>query len=116
MVYFQTKNPNLGKVLRVSDWKMYFMYIWNILLKFTDHLVHLVLIWYIFPILISRTKKNLATLVRRTVRFIHAGKNIVPNFSRQTISGFLTFAFKISVNNKHVILPSTYVHMYQTVF
>jgi hypothetical protein len=31
MVYFQTKNPNLGKFWRAIDWKMfiYFMDIWN---------------------------------------------------------------------------------------
>jgi hypothetical protein len=33
MVYFQTKNPNLGKFFRALDWKMLicFMAIWNIL-------------------------------------------------------------------------------------
>jgi hypothetical protein len=35
MVYFQTKNPNLGKLWRVLQWKMllYFMSIWYILLQ-----------------------------------------------------------------------------------
>jgi hypothetical protein len=52
----------LGKFLRALDWKMfmYFLAIWNILEtygKFYDHLVHFLLIW------VSRTKKNLATLV-----------------------------------------------------
>jgi hypothetical protein len=28
---------------------------------FNDHLVHVVFIWYIFPVLVSCTKKNLAT-------------------------------------------------------
>jgi hypothetical protein len=32
---------------------------------FYDHLVHFVLIWYIFPVLVSCTKKNLATLPPR---------------------------------------------------
>jgi hypothetical protein len=44
---------------------IYFTEIWTILRTFGevyDHLVHLVLIWYIFPVLVSRTKKNLATL------------------------------------------------------
>jgi hypothetical protein len=33
MVYFQTKNPNLGKFWMDLEWKMllYFMTIWNIL-------------------------------------------------------------------------------------
>jgi hypothetical protein len=48
------------------DWTMciYFMAIWNILLSFGlffDHLVHFVLIWCIFAVLLSCTKKNLAT-------------------------------------------------------
>jgi hypothetical protein len=36
MVYFQTKNPNLGKFWRALEWKIlvYFMTIWNILLPF----------------------------------------------------------------------------------
>jgi hypothetical protein len=39
---------------------------WDILLPFGTfcvHLVHFVFIWYIFLILVSNTKKNLATLV-----------------------------------------------------
>jgi hypothetical protein len=53
MVYFQTKNPNLGKFLRALDWKMltYFMAIWNILRTFGisyDHLEHFLFIGYIF--------------------------------------------------------------------
>jgi hypothetical protein len=36
MVYFQTKDPNLGKFLRTLDWKMLidFLAIWNILMTF----------------------------------------------------------------------------------
>jgi hypothetical protein len=72
MVCFQTKNPNLGEFWRALDWKMliYFMATWNILWTFGvfyDLLVHFVSIWYIFPVLVSCTKKNLATLVRLTV-------------------------------------------------
>jgi hypothetical protein len=43
------------------------MAIWNILRTFGifyDHLVHFVLIWYIFPTLVSWTDKNLATLLK----------------------------------------------------
>jgi hypothetical protein len=59
---------NLGKMFRASDSKMstYFMAIWNILWIFGifyDHSLHFVFIWYIFPVLVSRTKKNLATLL-----------------------------------------------------
>jgi hypothetical protein len=67
MVCFQTKNPNLGKFLRTLDGNLLIDFIanWNILRtfgKFNDHLVHFLLIWYIFPVLVSRTNKNLATL------------------------------------------------------
>jgi hypothetical protein len=53
MVYIQTQTPNLDKFLRALDWKILikFMAIWNIWLTFGifyDHLVHLLLIWYIF--------------------------------------------------------------------
>jgi hypothetical protein len=53
MVYFQTKNPNLGKFGSALYWKffIYFMAICNILrtlVLFYDHLVHFVFIWYIF--------------------------------------------------------------------
>jgi hypothetical protein len=58
----------MGKFLRAFDQKLliHFMAICNILRTFGvfyDHLVHIVLIWYIFPVLVSRTNKNLATLV-----------------------------------------------------
>jgi hypothetical protein len=63
MVCFQTKNTNLGKFLRALDWKMfvyyfilqtdrYFMTIWYILSSFYTFL----------KVLVSCTKKNLATL------------------------------------------------------
>jgi predicted membrane channel-forming protein YqfA (hemolysin III family) len=67
MVYFQTKNINLGKFWRALDWKMsiYFMAIRNVLrtiVKFYDHFVHFVLIFgTFFPVLVSRSNKNLAT-------------------------------------------------------
>jgi hypothetical protein len=70
MVCFQTKNPNLGKFWIALYWKMliYFMAICNISMTFgvfKDHTygtfcVHLV---HFFPILVSYTKKNLATLI-----------------------------------------------------
>jgi hypothetical protein len=69
MVCFQTKNPNLGKFWRALDGKMliYFMDIWNILRTFGKFLLHFVLILYIFPVLVSCTNKNLATLNDRHV-------------------------------------------------
>jgi hypothetical protein len=53
MVSFQTKNPNLGKFWRALDGKtlIHFRAIWNILRMFGifyAHLVHFVIILYIF--------------------------------------------------------------------
>jgi hypothetical protein len=68
MVYFQTKNPNLGKVWRVLQWNelVYFMVIWSIL-----HLFGIFYAWSIsivyglfgvfFPFWYVASK-NLATL------------------------------------------------------
>jgi hypothetical protein len=45
MVWFQTKNPNLGKFWRASYWKMfiYFMAVWI----FYGDLGYFITIWYI---------------------------------------------------------------------
>jgi hypothetical protein len=43
-----------------------FMTIWSILRPigiFYGHFVHFVVVWYIFPVLVCCTKKNLATLI-----------------------------------------------------
>jgi hypothetical protein len=47
MVCFQTKNPNLGKFLRVLEWKMlvYFMAIRNILQSFGVFYGQLAMLW-----------------------------------------------------------------------
>jgi hypothetical protein len=44
MVCFQTRNPNLGKFWRVSQWKMmvYFMETWSLLQSFVIFCGHLV--------------------------------------------------------------------------
>jgi hypothetical protein len=52
MVYFQTKNPNLGNFWSALDWNMlvYVMAVWNISKAFGlpfGHLVDFVFIWYI---------------------------------------------------------------------
>jgi hypothetical protein len=57
MVYFQTKNPHLGKFWRAFKWKKleYSMTIWNILRPFGifyGHLVYFVSIWYIFVVIL----------------------------------------------------------------
>jgi hypothetical protein len=51
MVYFQTKNPNLGKFWRSFDWKLLtnFMAICNILWTFGTFCVHFILCWYHAP-------------------------------------------------------------------
>jgi hypothetical protein len=74
MVSFQTKNPNLGKFWRANfayvyifckDWKLliYFMTIRNILRTYFMTIWYILFsFWCIFPVLVSYTKKNLATL------------------------------------------------------
>jgi hypothetical protein len=64
---FKPKIPLSVNFWRAVDWKMliYFMaicYISRTLRISSDHMVHFVFIWYIFPVLVSCTKKNLATL------------------------------------------------------
>jgi hypothetical protein len=79
MVYFRTKNPDLGKKWRVLEWKMlvYFMVIWNILWSFGIFYGHLVYLWsfgnvvivgIFYTVLVYCGKKNLATLVTHTVQ------------------------------------------------
>jgi hypothetical protein len=70
MVCFRTKNPNSGKFCRVLDWKMfvYFITIWNISWRFEifyENLVHSYTFGTFFPVLVSCTKINLATLLQR---------------------------------------------------
>jgi hypothetical protein len=62
MVCFQTKNTNLGKFWRVLRWKtlVYFEVIWSNLWP-SGHR-YFTVIWYNFPVLVSRKQKNLATL------------------------------------------------------
>jgi hypothetical protein len=71
MVYLQTKNFNLGKFWRALEWKIagiiydnlkYLTAIWYTLWPFG---IYLNVIWYIFPLLVCCTMKNLATLLRR---------------------------------------------------
>jgi hypothetical protein len=60
MVSFQTKNSNFGIFWRILEWIMllYIPVIWNILRPlgiFYGHLVHLLVIWFIFPVLVLCT-------------------------------------------------------------
>jgi hypothetical protein len=64
VVYFQTKNPNLGKFCRAMQWKMA---VWYLLRPFGIFGCHFDIFYGHFgifsPVLVSRTKKNLATLI-----------------------------------------------------
>jgi hypothetical protein len=66
MLYFQTENPTLGKFWKAMKWKIfvYFTDIWSILRSFGIFCVAFMVVWYIFPVLVSFIKKNLATLFR----------------------------------------------------
>jgi hypothetical protein len=64
---FKPKNPNLGKIWRVLQWKMsvYFMSICFIIQPFGNfygNLVYFMAVWYIFSVLVLCSKKHLATL------------------------------------------------------
>jgi hypothetical protein len=77
MAYFPTKNPDLGKFWRVLQWNMlvYNMSISSILWifgLFYGYLVYVIVIWYIFPVLVCCTGKNLATLASSTTSEIES--------------------------------------------
>jgi hypothetical protein len=77
MAHFQTKSPNLGKFWRLLQ------------CIFCDHLVYFtairyryfMVIWYIFPVLQCRTKKNLAALIQSPVL---KNKTLFPNLQSPT--------------------------------
>jgi hypothetical protein len=94
-ICFQTKNSNLGKFRRVSQWNMlvystairyilcpfgifcgllvYLMALWYISWPFgifLGHVVYFVAIWYIFSVLVSCTKKNLASRYKQKYIFV----------------------------------------------
>jgi hypothetical protein len=72
MVYFQTKNPNLGKFWRAFEWKML---VYN-------HLEYFTAIWYnSWPFGIVRTKKNLATLVWTSLE--NTANNLIQRWEKQ---------------------------------
>jgi hypothetical protein len=67
-LFSNKKIPIWENILRATDWKilLYFLAVWNISWTFGIfyyHLEHFVIIWYIFPVLVPGTKKNLATPV-----------------------------------------------------
>jgi hypothetical protein len=68
MVYLHTKNPNLGKFWRALDWKIFIYVLWPFAV-FCGHLRYCMTNWFIlcsfgtfFPIWVSCSKKNLASL------------------------------------------------------
>jgi hypothetical protein len=71
--FFEPKIPiwvNFGGPYIDCKMLTHFMAVWNILQTFGifyDRLVHFVFIWYIFPVLVPCTAKNLATLLVRNI-------------------------------------------------
>jgi hypothetical protein len=48
---------------------IFYGHLWKIIGKFHGHMVNIFMaIWYIFPVLVSCTKKNLATLLQGSGR------------------------------------------------
>jgi hypothetical protein len=88
MVYFQTKNPDLGKFWKVFQWKM-LVFLWPFCL-FYGHMVYVMAIWYIlwsfgifFPFwYICRTEKNLATREKMADRKKWRTRPVSANFSK----------------------------------
>jgi hypothetical protein len=69
---------------------------------FYDHLVHFVGIWYIFPILVCCTKKNLATLLVTLARMQNSRsesglKNVLWQSFRKRFSNRATGSKKIGL-------------------
>jgi hypothetical protein len=108
MVYFQTKTPNLGKLWSALQKKILlnFMALWSILLPFRifyGPLVYFVVTFgmYVFPVLVCRTTKNLATL----------------NFSLKKIRPLISFRVtfnsaaikKLSLSQKRNVRPVFFV-------
>jgi hypothetical protein len=57
---YQTKNSNLGKFWKVLQWKMLVFFVAILSISrpngvFNGHLVHFVVIWNIFPVLVCCT-------------------------------------------------------------
>jgi hypothetical protein len=103
---FQTKNPNLGKFWRALEWKMlvYFMTIWNILRPFGityGRLIGLVVIWYIFPNLVSLGQEKSGNPGCKKKRplggyaVIIATLNPLMDHDIKTVTWLLTFSKKI---------------------
>jgi hypothetical protein len=100
MVYFQTKNPNLGQFLRALSLENvgifyghleYLSDIW----KFNDHLVRFVLIWYIYPNFGIMYQENLATLsTTRNSVVRHKFKGFIFGRTTQTLVAQHRFTFK----------------------
>jgi hypothetical protein len=88
----------VGKFGRFLQWKMleHFMTMWSILWpcgRFCGHLVYFMVLWYIFPVLVCCTKKNLATLTRMGKMQRCLRCTTAPNTSGKNIN--LVHLFKI---------------------
>jgi hypothetical protein len=71
MLYFKTKNPDLGAFWRALEWKMlvYFTAVWYNLLSFCiiyGRLVKFVVIWYTFSILVRLEQEKSGNPAHRT--------------------------------------------------
>jgi hypothetical protein len=69
MVNFQTQTSQFGKILEsiamYGIWYGHFVYLRPNGI-FYGHLVHFVVIWYIFPVLVCCTEENMATLTGKS--------------------------------------------------
>jgi hypothetical protein len=110
MVSFQTKNPSLGKFWRAWDSKMliYFMATLNILRqfgKFYDHLVHSVLIWYIFSSLGIMLQEESGNPGKKRQRWLKHGPQIVCDIKWRAQWPRFLWKAKPGANNRFAIFP-----------
>jgi hypothetical protein len=109
MVYFLTKNPNLGTFWRALEWKMLvcLITIRNVSLPFCMIYGHLVILWsfVIFsPVLVYFTKKNLATLPSRVLPFHFFPFRLVTSLSRSPLNWAKLFFKNFSGSKKTELL------------
>jgi hypothetical protein len=100
---------------------IYFVAIWNILRRFGlfyNHLVHFVLIWCIFPVLVPCTKKNLATLVSMCNFEIVLGSILKVQQREQIFNSWLEplFSFRELGRPARCFALSCYIGTYLTIF
>jgi hypothetical protein len=106
--YFHTQNPTLGKFWRVLERKLWHTYLWPFLI-FYAHLVYFVVLWFIFPVLLCCTKKDLATLVlsKRNARWSNGVDFMNLHFVLYLWGGRRTFFPRVVDNMSYIYVSNS---------